>query len=129
MPIIPHLTVKDGRRAVEYYKAAFGAEEVRVVPAEDGKRLMHAELKFGDSTLFLCDDFPEYCGGKSRIPDGSGSVTLHLNVSNCDTAVSRAEKAGGKVIMGPEDMFWGDRYAQVLDPFGHTWSFSTPIKK
>jgi PhnB protein len=131
MPIVPHVTVNDGQRAAEFYKAAFGAEELRRVPAEDGKRLMFCEVKIGDGRLYFNDDFPEYCGGKSRAPDGSGAspVTLHLDVPNCDAAIDRAAKAGAKVTMPAADMFWGDRYGQVLDPFGHTWSFSTPLKK
>jgi len=132
MPIVPHLVVKDGPRAVEFYKAALGAEEVRRVPAEDGKRLMFCEVRLTDGgQLFFSDDFPEYCGGKNRAPDGSGaaSVTMHLTVPNCDAAVERAAKAGAKVTMPPADMFWGDRYAQVMDPFGHMWSFSTPLNQ
>jgi PhnB protein len=123
--IIPHLVVKGGAAALEFYKAALGAEEVSRVPAEDG-RLMHAALKVGDGFLFLCDDFPEYCGF-SRAPGGPSPVTLHLNVPCADTAIARAEKAGAKVTMPAQDMFWGDRYGQIVDPFGHSWSFSTPL--
>lgn len=124
--IIPHLAVKGGVAALEFYKAAFGAEEVARMPTEDG-RLMHAALKVGDGYLFLCDDFPEYCGGISRAPAGPSPVTLHLCVPCADTAIGQAEKAGAKVTMPAQDMFWGDRYGQIVDPFGHSWSFSTPL--
>ncbi|HEY1190929.1 MAG TPA: VOC family protein, partial [Gemmata sp.] len=117
---------KGAVQAIEYYVAALGAVELVRMPAEDG-RLMHAALKIGDATLFLCDDFPEYCGGVSRAPAGPSPVTLHLCVPNCDEAIAKAQAAGAKVTMPAEDMFWGDRYGQVVDPFGHTWSYSHPL--
>jgi PhnB protein len=124
--LIPHLVVKGGVKAVEFYKAVLGAEELSRVPTDDG-RLMHAALKIGDSVLFLCDDFPEHCGGVSRAPSGPSPVTLHLCVPCADTAISTAAAAGATVTMPAEDMFWGDRYGQIVDPFGHAWSFSTPL--
>jgi PhnB protein len=124
--LIPHLVVSGGVKAIEFYKAALGAEEISRVPTPDG-RLMHASLKIGDAVLFLCDDFPEYCGGVSRAPKGPSPVTLHLNVPNADTAITTAAAAGATVTMPAEDMFWGDRYGQIVDPFGHSWSFSTPL--
>lgn len=129
--IVPHLVVDGAARAIDFYKKAFGAEEVRRVPAEDGKRLMHAQLQIGPSTLYLCDDFPEYCGGKSSAPTSlkGTPVTLHQYVKDCDAALKRAADAGAKVTMPAQDMFWGDRYGQVTDPFGHLWSFATPLKQ
>jgi PhnB protein len=124
--LIPHLVVKGGAKAIDFYKAALGAVEVSRTPNEDG-RLMHAALQIGGSYLFLCDDFPEYCGGVSRAPNGLSPVTLHLCVPNCDTAIAKASAAGAKVTMPAADMFWGDRYGQIVDPFGHSWSFSTPL--
>ena len=124
--LIPHLVVKGGARAIEFYKAGLGAVEVSRMPTEDG-RLMHAALKIGDAFLFLCDDFPEYSGGVSRAPSGPSPVTLHLCVPSCDTALAAAAAAGAKVTMPAMDMFWGDRYGQVVDPFGHSWSFSNPL--
>ena len=124
--LIPHLVVKGGAKAVEFYKAALGAEEVCRMPTPDG-RLMHAALKIGDAHLFLCDDFPEYCGGVSRAPKGPSPVTLHLNVPNCDAAIAQAAATGATVTMPAGDMFWGDRYGKVTDPFGHEWSFSHPL--
>ncbi len=124
--VIPHLVVKGAAAAIDFYKAALGAVEIGRHPTEDG-RLMHATLQIGGSFLFLCDDFPEYCGGASRAPSGPSPVTLHLNVTNCDAAIDQATTAGATVIMPAADMFWGSRYGQVTDPFGHTWSFSHPL--
>lgn len=124
--LIPHLVVKDAVKAIEFYKAGLGAVEMMRMPTGDG-RLMHAALKIGDATLFLCDDFPDHCGGVSRAPSGPSPVTLHLNVACCDTAIANAQAAGAAVKMPATDMFWGDRYGQVTDPFGHTWSFSNPL--
>jgi PhnB protein len=124
--LIPHLVVKGGAQALEFYKAALGAEEVARMPTPDG-RIMHGALKVGGSYFFLCDDFPEHCGGVSRAPNGPSPVTLHLNVECCDTAIAKAQAAGATVTMAAEDMFWGDRYGQIIDPFGHAWSFSNPL--
>ena len=132
--VTPHLVVKGGKAAVEFYKAAFGATTGRVVPAEDGERLMHADLLVGDSRFYLCDEFPEYQemkGVKSGSPKtvGGVSVTMHMEVSNCDEAVAQAAAAGATGTMPPWDAFWGDRYAQIVDPFGHSWAFSHPLNK
>lgn len=127
--LVPHLVVDGAAKALEFYAKAFGAEETCRMPSPDG-RLMHAEMMIGDQTIFLCDDFPEYCGGKSRTPTalGGSTVTIHRYVKDCDAAIAKAEKAGATVLMPAEDMFWGDRCGSVTDPFGHTWSFATHIK-
>jgi PhnB protein len=127
--IVPHLVVKDAPKAIEFYKNAFGAEEVFRMPAPDGKRLMHAELKIGSATIFLCDDFPEHRGDKSGTADALGGtpITLHQNVPDCDAALARAASAGGTITMPAQDMFWGDRYGQVRDPFGLMWAFAGPL--
>lgn len=123
--------VSDAAAAIEFYKKASGAEEILRVPAEDGKRLLHAQLRIGTSMLYLCDDFPEFCGGTPRTPGALGGtpVTIHQHVSDCDAAIDRAAAAGATVTMPAMDAFWGDRYGQVQDPFGQQWSFSTPLKK
>lgn len=129
--LVPHLVVDGASSAIEFYKKAFGAEEMFRMPAEDGKRLMHAEIRIGPSTVYLCDDFPEYCGGKSRTPAALGGtpVVLHRYVPDCDAAIDRATGAGAAVEMPAQDMFWGDRYGAVKDPFGHSWSFATPLRQ
>ena len=133
--VIPHLVVNGAVEAIEFYKTAFGATELMRVPAEDGKRLLHAALEINGSPVYLVDDFPEYrdrCGnGKIVSPGTAGTTTatLHLSVQDCDAAVKRATDAGASVIIEPWDAFWGDRYGQVLDPFGHAWSFAHPLSK
>jgi PhnB protein len=124
--LVPHLVVKGAAAALDYYKAALGAVELCRMPGGDG-RLMHAAVQIGESMLYLCDDFPEYCGGVSRAPSGPTPVTLHLSVPNVDAAIARAATAGATVTMPADDMFWGDRYGKVTDPFGHEWSFSHPL--
>jgi PhnB protein len=128
--VVPHLTVHDGRAAVAFYEKALGATAQMVMPADDGKRLMHASLKAGDAVFMLNDDFPEYCGGVSRAPKSTGTATpvaLHLHVPDCDAAMAKMAAAGGIVSMPAMDAFWGDRYGKVTDPFGHEWSFATPL--
>ena len=135
--VVPHLVVNGAVQAIEFYKNAFGATERMRMPAEDGKRLMHAALVINGAHVYLVDDFPEYrehCGnGKIVSPGTAGTTTatMHLDVPDCDAAVKRAAGAGATVMMEPHDAFWGDRYGQVLDPFGHAWSFAhrLPIKQ
>jgi PhnB protein len=127
---IPHLVCNPCADAIEFYKRAFGAEEVARIPAPDGRRIMHAEVLLDGKPLYLVDDFPECCGGKASSPQALGGtpVTIHRYVPDCDAAVRRAEQAGATVNMPPTDMFWGDRYGVVVDPFGHTWSFATHMR-
>ncbi len=130
-PLIPHLCVADGAAAMEFYKKAFDAEEVMRVPDKDGKRLMHGEVRINGALVYVHDDYPEMCGGKSTTPKSLGGtpVTIHLNVANCDEAVKKAVAAGATVTYPPMDAFWGARYGQVVDPFGHEWSFSHVLKR
>src|SRR5690349_16732730 len=113
--LVPHLVVNNASAAIDYYKRAMGAEEIMRMPSQDGKKLMHAQVQIGESTLFLCDDLPEFCGGKSRTPQAFGGtpVTIHQYVRDCDAAIKRCADAGAKVTMPAADMFWGDRYGQV----------------
>jgi PhnB protein len=131
--VTPHLVVNDAKAAIEFYKSALGAAEAVRMPAPDGKRLMHAEIQVDGARIFLVDHFPEHdCGhGQDKImpPDqlkGTG-VTMHLEVQDCDAAVKRAADAGATVTMPPWDAFWGARYARIMDPFGHSWSFAHPL--
>ena len=122
--LTPHLVVKGASQAIEFYKRAFGAEEISRVLGPDGKSLMHAELKIGDSRLFLVDEFPEMdCRGPQSI--GGTPVTIHVYVEDVDAAFSKAVAAGAQVRMPLADMFWGDRYGVLADPFGHAWSLAT----
>ena len=127
---IPHLCCSPCADAIEFYKKAFGAEEVCRIPAPDGQRLMHAAITIDGNTIFLADDFPEYCGGAAQNPLALGGtpVTIHRYVIDCDAAVQRALDAGATALMPVSDMFWGDRYGAVTDPFGHKWSLATHQK-
>ncbi len=126
--VIPHLNVEGASEAIAFYVAALGATELARMPAQDGKRLLHAALTINGATVFLHDDFPEHCfpganfGAPPRV--GGVSVTMHLKVDDCDAWYDRAMKAGATMVMAPHEAFWGDRYAQIVDPFGHSWSFA-----
>ena len=120
--LTPHLVVRGGAQAIEFYKKAFGAEEVMRMAVPDGTAIGHAELRIGDSIFFLADEFPQ-CQSPQTL--GGSAVTLHLYVEDCDKVFNRAVAAGAQVRMPPTDMFWGDRYGQVIDPFGHLWAMST----
>ncbi len=124
--ITPHLVIRGAAEAIEFYKKALGAEERMRMASPDG-RITHAELKIGDSILFLADEFPEMGGTCSRSPQslGATTVTLMLYVPDVDTAFKRAIDAGAKSVMPVADMFWGDRYGTITDPYGHTWGMAT----
>jgi PhnB protein len=121
--ITPHIIVSDAAKAIEFYKKALGAQETERFMTPDGKAVMHAQLKIGSSMLMLGSEHPPQClSPKSR---GGTSVSLYLYMENADAAFDRAVKAGCTVKMPMSDQFWGDRYGQVVDPFGHEWSFAT----
>ncbi len=128
--LIPHLVCDACSEAIEFYKKAFGAEEIHRMSALDGRRIMHAAIRIGTSFVFLADDFPEFSGGKAQSPKAlkGTPVTIHRYVENCDAAVKRAQDAGATVLMPAQDMFWGDRYGIVIDPYGHKWSLGTHLK-
>jgi uncharacterized glyoxalase superfamily protein PhnB len=124
--ITPHLTVRGVSDAVRFYEKAFGAAELYRNLAPDGKSVMHAELMVGDSRLLLHDEFPDH---GSFAPKGENmGVTLHLYVTNVDEVYERTVALGATVVMPLRDCFWGDRYAIVVDPFGHRWSMATRIE-
>jgi uncharacterized glyoxalase superfamily protein PhnB len=124
--VTPHLTVKGAAEAIDFYKKAFGAVELQRMPGPDGKRIMHAALKIGDSIILMNDEFPEM-GGKPNSPTSlkGSTVTLHLFVPDVDKSFAQAVAAGCKATMPLMDMFWGDRYGKVTDPYGHEWSLAT----
>lgn len=121
-----YLSVKDANAAIEFYKKAFGAQELFRMPGPGGK-VMHAELKIGDSTLMLADEFPEM-GCKSATTLGGTPVTICLYCENVDKTWEQATKAGAKVQMPLNNMFWGDRYGHIEDPFGHRWALMQHIE-
>jgi PhnB protein len=124
--VSPHLVVRGGAQAMEFYKKAFGAKEIRRSPAPDGK-LLHGEIQIGDSKVFLNDEFPEM-GAKSPQAYGGTPVTIHLQVEDVDQLYNQALAAGAQVAMPLMDQFWGDRYGVVKDPYGHSWSMASHIK-
>lgn len=119
----PQLTIKNCAAAIDFYKRAFGAEERFRMNSPDGK-IGHAELKIGDSIIFLNDEFEM---GFSRSPQTLGGTTggIMLYVPDVDTWFDRAVKAGAQSKMPVQDMFWGDRYGNLMDPFGHVWGIAT----
>jgi PhnB protein len=125
--VTPNLTIKNCAKAIEFYVKALDAEELMRMPSPDGKGIWHAELKVGDSIVFMNDEMP---GAPIHAPDRTqpASASLWLYVEDCDAAFARATKAGAAATMQPQDMFWGDRCAGVMDPFGYTWNFATHVK-
>jgi len=124
--LTPFLTVRDAVSAIEFYKQAFGAVERGVAKGPDGK-IMHAELKIGDSIIMLSDEYPEF-GSLSPLSTSGAGMGLHIYIDGVDAAFDRAVKAGAKVDMPVMDQFWGDRYGKLTDPFGHKWSIATHTK-
>jgi len=124
--VTPYLTVNDAARAIEFYKRAFGAKEVLRMDGPPGK-IVHAELDIGDSKLMLSDEMP---GGSSRSPQSVGGTTagVFLYVEDVDSVYKKAVSAGAKEEMPPSDMFWGDRFGKLIDPFGHSWALATHIE-
>jgi PhnB protein len=118
-----YLTVDNGARAIEFYKQAFGAQEKFRMDTPQGK-LAHAELKIGDSMFMLSEEMP---GSTCRSPNSLNGTTVNifLYVNDVDSVFQKAVSAGGKVDTQVQDMFWGDRYGKLTDPFGHSWSIAT----
>ena len=121
--LTPHLVCRDAVAAIDFYGRAFGAIEQFRLPGPNGK-LIHACVLIGDSQLFLVDEMPAHGALGPKALKGS-PVTLHLQVLDADATVARAVAAGAKITMPLADMFWGDRYGQLEDPFGHRWSVAT----
>jgi len=124
--ITPHLVCRGAAEAIAFYTKAFGAVELGRLPGPDG-RLAHAMIRIGDAALMLVDEYPEQGMLGPQALKGS-PVTLHLYVADVDAAVSRAVEAGARVTMPVADMFWGDRYGRLEDPFGHQWSVATHMR-
>ncbi len=125
--VYPYITVKGGKAALEFYTRAFGAVEEFRNYGQDGERIMHARFRVNGAAILLSDDFPEFRGG-AEAPSPSGT-TIHLEVDDADRWWGRAVNAGAEVKMPLADQFWGDRYGQLKDPFGHSWSIGAPIKR
>jgi PhnB protein len=121
--VTPHLAVRDAAAALAFYAKAFGAEELYRMPGPDGK-VAHAEMRIGDSSVMLGEECPER-GATAPPTIGGSAVGLHLYVRDVDASFTRATNAGCTIEMPPTDMFWGDRYAKLVDPYGHKWGLAT----
>jgi uncharacterized glyoxalase superfamily protein PhnB len=125
--LTPHLVCSNAADAIDFYKAAFGAEEIMRVPGPNGA-LMHAAVSINEISVFLVDENAN-CGQLSPTALGGSPVTFNLGVADVDASLDRAEKAGATVTMPAADQFWGDRYGMIRDPFGHQWAFATPLRQ
>ena len=124
--VTPHLICAGAGDAIDFYKKAFGATETSRMPGPGGK-LMHASIRIGDSAVMLVDEMPEWGSLGPKALKGT-PVVIHLYVDDVDAFTARAVAAGAKVTMPVADMFWGDRYGQIEDPFGHRWSVATHVR-
>ena len=124
--VTPHLVCAGAAEAIEFYKKAFGAVEEARLPGPDGK-LMHAMVRIGGAAIMLVDEMP-HCNALGPKTLKGSPVTLHLYVEDADAFAAHAEQAGATVTMPVQDMFWGDRYGCLTDPFGHQWSVATHVR-
>ncbi|MET3131232.1 PhnB protein [Oxalobacteraceae bacterium GrIS 1.11] len=124
--LTPHLVCAGAADAIGFYKQAFGAVEMGRMPGPDGK-LMHAQIRIGDSALMLIDEFPQWGSVGPKTLNGT-PVTIHLYIDDVDSVFAQAVAAGATVKMPLQDMFWGDRYGVLVDPFGHHWSLATHVR-
>lgn len=130
-PIQAHLCVKGGKEAIAFYERALGARTTMCAMAEDGLRVMHANLAIAGGEVMLHDEFPEFGGDVLAPPTrGGASMAINLNLpspEDVDRMFARAVAAGAVGSMPPGDVFWGARYARIRDPFGHVWAFNAPL--
>lgn len=124
--VTPHLVCAGAAQAIEFYRRAFAATELLRVPGADG-RLLHACIRIGDSAVMLIDEFREWGSVGPRSLNGT-PVTIHLYVDDADAWIKRAAQAGAKIVMPVQEMFWGDRYGVLEDPFGHRWAVATRVQ-
>ena len=124
--LTPFLATEDTAKAIDFYKEAFGAEEIMRMPGPEGS-IAHAEIQIGDSRIMLSDPFPQ---STVRPPAERGGTTasIFMYVEDCDAVFDQATAAGAEVTMPLENMFWGDRFGTLSDPFGHVWSIATHVE-
>ncbi|NWG45505.1 MAG: VOC family protein [Alphaproteobacteria bacterium] len=123
----PHLVCRDAKAAIAFYGRAFGAETLMSLDAPDGT-LLHGCVRINGSSVMLVDENPVWGALSPKALNGT-PVTIHLMVDDVDGWIERAHAAGARIVMPAEDMFWGDRYGIVEDPFGHHWSIATPVRR
>src|SRR5579872_2340131 len=129
-PIVPEICVHNGTMALDFYHKAFGAQEAARMTTPQGK-LIHGDLTIGGHRLFVIDEFDSEEGGTCRSPRtlGGTGVRLNLEVEDADETVERAVRAGAKVMMPVQEMFWGARYGKIIDPFGHEWGINQTLEE
>ena len=125
--VTPYMVIKGAEQAIAFYKKAFAATEIMCMRGPGGQGVMHAEIRIGDSLIFLSEECPQM-GNKSPQTLGATTMTIMLYVEDVDAAFARAVEAGAKPHFPPQDMFWGDRFTKVVDPFGHEWAMATHIE-
>jgi PhnB protein len=128
--IVPYLTVSNASEAIAFYKKAFDAKENSRMPEENGKRIMHADLTIHDGTIFVMDEFPEYGSAQHPNADRKSPVGIVIQLpapKDVDAVFKQAVTAGAKGTQEPSDMFWGARYAAMIDPFGHEWMLNSAL--
>ena len=123
----PTITVREAANAIEFYKKAFDAQEIFRFPGPDGKTIMHAEIKIGNSIIMLNDEMPQMNCNSPQSIGGTGS-SIFLYVNDADMTFNKAVSNGAKPLMPLSDAFWGDRFGSIQDPFGHVWSIATHKK-
>ena len=126
--ITPSLIVNDAGSALEFYKSALGAVEIMRLPTPDGSKIVHSSMKVGNSVFFVTDELPGM-SQRSATSLGGTAVSLNLYVEDADAAFGRAVQAGATVLLPVAEMFWGDRFGMICDPYGHVWSFATHVKQ
>lgn len=125
---VPYLSITNADKAIAFYTRVFDTEPHLLLNMPDG-RVMHCEFRIGDARLFLSEELPEHGGTPSPTKLGATSVAIHLYVDDCDALVAKMAENGAEILMEPVDMFWGERFARVRDPFGHEWGVTTRIRE
>ncbi|QDT07766.1 hypothetical protein K227x_61940 [Rubripirellula lacrimiformis] len=125
---VPYLSIADASKAVGFYSRVFGVDPYLLLNMPDG-RVMHCEFRIGNARFFISEELPEHGGTPSPTRQGCTTVAIHLYVDDCDVMVQTMTDNGSTVLMAPEDVFWGERFARVRDPFGHEWGIATPLRE
>lgn len=126
--LVPYLSIHDAEKAVVYYSEVFETTPHLLLKMPDG-RVMHCEFRIGSTRFFISEELPEHGGTPSPAKLGSTSVALHLYVDDCDAMVRKMAAHDAKILMEPADLFWGERFARVRDPFGHEWGIATTLRE
>lgn len=125
---VPYLSVRDAEEAVDFYSQIFETTPQILLKMPDG-RVMHCAFRLGDARFFLSEELPEHGGAPSPATLGATTVAIHLYVEDCDALVKKMQDHGAEVLLAPADVFWGERFARVRDPFGHEWGITTILRE